>query len=138
MAGIAMMIGGAVVNGLAFTGTGYLFKSLDKNGYNAEMKRHDLAQEKLQKSSVKWEEERKQAIDFANLMLKAEHNAAIDFRETNSSLDLYNYYYPKQKIVIPKKPELSDFYQPSYEMKKYEYLWIILGLSGTGLLVYFI
>jgi hypothetical protein len=41
MAGIAMMVGCALVNAFAFTGSGYLFKMLDRDGYAAEIKRHN-------------------------------------------------------------------------------------------------
>jgi hypothetical protein len=61
------MIGGAIVNSITFTGSSYLFKMLDKNGYQAEMKRHNLATEILQKANAEWEEHRK---DFVNLQLK--------------------------------------------------------------------
>jgi hypothetical protein len=115
MAGIAMMFGGALVNAFAFTGSGYLFKALDKNGYEKEMKRHNLAQEKLQKETSKWEEQRKQVIDFVNLQLKREHNSAIDFRNVDASLTIYSELHPEYKIKINKKPELRDFYNPSQE-----------------------
>jgi hypothetical protein len=39
-------------------------------------------------------------------------------------------------MKINKKPELMNFYTPSQEMNNYEYLWIILGISGVGLIVY--
>lgn len=132
-----MMLGSALVNGLAFTGSGYLFKSLDKNGYEAEMKRHNLAQEKLQKASTEWEEHRKNAIDFVNLKLKRENQAAFDFRNADAALAVYNNLNPHNGITIPRQPQLSDYYQPSDEMKNYEYLWIILGLSGLGLGIYY-
>jgi hypothetical protein len=70
MAGIAMMVGGALVNAFAFTGSGYLFKALDKTGYEAEIKRHNLAQEHLSAASIEWEEHRKKVNDFVNLQLK--------------------------------------------------------------------
>jgi len=136
MASLAMMIGGAVVNGVAFTGSGYLFKMLDNNGYQSEMARHNLAQEKLQKASTEWEEHRKQTIDFANLQLKKEHDAAIDFTNADNALLLYNELYPSKQLEVRKKPQLSDFYTPSDEMKNYEYLWIMLGLTGVGVIVY--
>jgi hypothetical protein len=37
-------------------------------------------------------------------------------------------------MKINKKTGLMNFYTPSQEMKKYEYLWIILGISGVGLI----
>ncbi|WP_375669909.1 hypothetical protein [Bartonella sp. CL29QHWL] len=137
MAGIGMLFGSAVINAVAFTGSGYLFKSLDKNGYEAEIKRHNRAQEELQKASTEWEEHRKSTIDFVNLELKRERDASIDFKNTDAALSLYNYLHPNKKIVLNKRPELSDYYQPSDEMKKYEYLWIILGMSSLGLIIYY-
>ena len=129
------MIGGAIVNGLAFSGSGYLFKAFDKNGYAEEMKRHNLAQEQLQKASVEWEEHRKQTIDFVNLQLKKEHDAAVDLNNVDNALLLYNELHPTHKVELRKKPELSDFYTPSGEMKNYEYLWIIGGLIVSGFAV---
>jgi hypothetical protein len=88
MTGIAMMVGGALVNAVAFTGSDYLFKALYKNGHEAEMKRHNLAQEKLQEETAEWEEQRKQTIDFVNLQLKKEHEAAIDFGSDRKCFNL--------------------------------------------------
>jgi hypothetical protein len=45
----------------------------------------------------------------------------------------YNGIHPADKVVIRPKPQLKDFHNPSDEMKKYEYLWIIIRLE-PGLL----
>ena len=45
-----MLIGGALANALAFTGSSYLFHRLYKDSIDAGRKRHDSAIEKLQKS----------------------------------------------------------------------------------------
>jgi hypothetical protein len=81
----------AAVSAVAFTGSGYLFKQFDKHGSLEEMKRHNLAQEQLQKASIKWGENRKQVIDFANLQLQKEHHAAVDFNNADDALTLYNH-----------------------------------------------
>ena len=47
MASIAMLIGGALANALAFTGSSYLFHRLSKESIDVERKRHDLAIEAL-------------------------------------------------------------------------------------------
>ena len=47
MASIAMLIGGALANALAFTGSSYLFHRLSAGNINAERKRHDAAIEAL-------------------------------------------------------------------------------------------
>ena len=49
LASVAMLIGGALANALAFTGSSYLFHRLSKDSIDAERKRHDAAIEKLQK-----------------------------------------------------------------------------------------
>ena len=41
MASIAMLMGGALANALAFTGGSYLFHRLSADNINAERKRHD-------------------------------------------------------------------------------------------------
>ena len=48
MASIGFLIGGALVNALAFTGSTYLFSSLSKESIDKERKRHDKAIEDLQ------------------------------------------------------------------------------------------
>ena len=48
MASIGFLIGGALVNALAFTGSNYLFSSLSKESIDKERKRHDKAIEDLQ------------------------------------------------------------------------------------------
>ena len=40
MASIGFLIGGALVNALAFTGSNYLFSSLSKESIDKERKRH--------------------------------------------------------------------------------------------------
>ena len=54
IASIVMLIGGALMNALAFTGSSYLFHGLSADNIDAERKRHDLAIEKLQKAQIEW------------------------------------------------------------------------------------
>ena len=54
MASIAMLIRGALVNVLAFTGSSYLFHRLSADNIDAERKRHDAAIEALQKAQIEW------------------------------------------------------------------------------------
>ena len=49
-----MLIGCALVNALAFTGSSYLFHRLSADNIDAERKRHDAAIEALQKAQVAW------------------------------------------------------------------------------------
>ena len=48
MASTAMLVSGALVNALAFSGSNYLFSMLRSSGADEEKKRHDKAIEQLQ------------------------------------------------------------------------------------------
>ena len=61
MAGIGFLIGGALANALAFTGSSYLFSHISKGSIDKERKRHDLAEEKLAKSQIEWSEKRQKS-----------------------------------------------------------------------------
>ena len=54
MVSVAMLIGVALANALAFTGSSYLFHRLSKDSIDAERKGHDAAIEKLQASQIEW------------------------------------------------------------------------------------
>ena len=49
-----MLIGGALANELAFTGSSYLFHRLSADNIDATRKRHDAAIEALQKAQIEW------------------------------------------------------------------------------------
>ena len=69
MASVAMLIGGALANALAFTGCSYLFHRLSKESIDAERKRHDAAIEKLQAAQIEWAHKQQQRIDSINNQL---------------------------------------------------------------------
>ena len=55
-----MLIGGALANALAFTGSRYLFHRLSADNIDAERKRHDVVIEKLQGAQIEWAHKRQQ------------------------------------------------------------------------------
>ena len=61
MASVAMLIGGALANALAFTSSSYLFHRLSADNIDAERKRrHDAAIEKLQSAQIEWAHKQQQ------------------------------------------------------------------------------
>ena len=52
MASVAMLIGGALANALAFTGSSYLFHRPSADSIDAERACHDAAIEKLQAAQI--------------------------------------------------------------------------------------
>jgi len=78
MAAIGMMIGGAVVNALAFTGGNYLFSMIGRsNEAEIERKRHDLAiDDELQRAESEYRHKRQLRLDYLNQRLQAEQHSA--------------------------------------------------------------
>ena len=60
MASIGSLIGGALVNALAFSGSNFLFSSLSKESIEKERKRHDEAIEDLQRAQMEWARKRQE------------------------------------------------------------------------------
>ena len=60
MASTGFLIGGALINALAFSGSNFLFSSLSKESIDKERKRHDKAIEDLQRAQIEWTKKRKE------------------------------------------------------------------------------
>ena len=106
MAAIGMMIGGAVTNALAFTGSNYLFSTLSSS---EERKRHNLATEKLQYDRDKWNQARLQRIDYINDQLKRQGHAERTFASVD---DAMRKYYDLTGVLmdpLPPEPHLFDY-----------------------------
>ena len=80
-----MLIGGALANALAFTGSSYLSLRLSKDSIDAEKNRHDEAIEQLQKAQIEWVQKRQERIDFINKQLRLERKAETKFTELNDA-----------------------------------------------------
>ena len=126
-----MMIGGAVVNALAFSGGNYLFSHMGSNA-DEERKRHDKAMEQLEAAQVKWSKERTQRLDFINEQLQKEHHAEQEFSDVDTAMKQYYYITGKELPELEPEPTLSDFYTPSEDQKKREISFIIGGMALTG------
>ena len=81
-----MLIGGVLVNALAFTESSYLFYTLSADNIDAERKRHDAAIEALWKAQIEWTHKRQERIDFINKQLRLERKAEVKFTELNNPM----------------------------------------------------
>ena len=72
-----MMIGGAIVNAFAFSGSNFLFHKLSSE--SEERRRHDHALEKLTHDRDEWIKKRQERIDFINNKLRKERNSEFRF-----------------------------------------------------------
>lgn len=66
MASVAMLVGGTLVNALAFTGSNYLFSILSSSCVNEEPKRHDKAVEQLQAAQAECSKKCTERLDWIN------------------------------------------------------------------------
>ena len=107
MASVAMLIGGALANTLAFTGSSYLFHRLSKDSINKERKRHDAAMDKLQKAQIEWAHKSQQRIDFINNQLRSERKAETKFTELNDAMREYHEVFGHELPPLPREPVLS-------------------------------
>ena len=128
---LAMMLGGAITNAFAFTGSNYLFSHMGSNA-NEEKIRHDKAMEKLETAQAEWSKERTQRLDFINEQLKKEHHAVQTFDNVDQAMKQYYYIIDKDLSGLPPKPTLSNFYTPSEDQKNREIAFVVGGMALTG------
>ena len=134
---MAAMVGGALVNAFAFTGSGYLFRVLfdDK-----ERKRHDLALEQLQRDRDAWNQKRLQQLDYVNQKLREEAESERQFKNVDDALQEF-YYITGQNLQIESlgpEPQLKDYVdeQTLSALQTGELVIIGAGILVSGYLAY--
>ena len=121
MATVAMIVGGAVVNALAFSGSNYLFSKMDKS-------RHEEAMTKLAAAKNEWEKRRTQRLDFLNEQLKRQNHSMKTFADVNQAMHEYSIVFGKTMSPLPEEPTLAEFYAPSQDG---EIIFTILGMCAV-------
>ena len=74
-----------MVNALAFSGTNFVFNRLTDDNAE-ERKRHDLAEEKLQRARDKWNEDRMKQLDFINKRLRKQNKVKAYINDTDEAV----------------------------------------------------
>ena len=82
-----MLVGGAIVNAFAFSGSNFLFHKLSNE--SEERMRHDKAIEKLNHDRDAWIKKRQERIDFINNKLRKERNSEFKFTELSKAMEAY-------------------------------------------------
>ena len=137
MASVAMLVGGALVNALAFSGSNYLFSTLRRTGVDEERKRHDKAIEKLQSATTEWSKRRTERLDWLNEELRRQNHAEKTFHDVDVAIREYARVTGRDTSdLIGPKPLLSDFYTPSDGQKDREVAFVVAGMAVTGLVAY--
>ena len=89
MASIAMLLGGAAVNALAFSGSNYLFSMLRSSGVDEERRRHDKAVQQLQAAHEQWSKQRTERLDWINEELCRQGHAVQTFHDVDMAIREY-------------------------------------------------
>ena len=137
MASIALMIGGAIVNALAFAGANALFSQGKSDVADKERERHNKAVEQLQTAQTAWSRKRTARLDWINEDLRRQGHAVRTFRNVDEAIRQYNLISGPLEPIEPE-PKLSDFYIPSPEQRDRETTFVIMGLGATAVAAYLI
>ena len=128
-----MMVGGAVVSALAFSGSNFLFSKLaGDGGAAAERERHDKAIEQLQAARDEWSRKRTKRLDWINEEMRRQGHAVRTFHDVDEAMRQYSLITNGTRMPsLGPEPKLSDFYEPSPEQRDREMAFVVLGLGAT-------
>ena len=135
MASLAIVAGGALVNALAFSGTNFIFGQLGDHG-GTDMKRHNLAVEKLSKAREEYSKERQQRLDYLNKTISQRKHAERTFGDLDVAMREYHEVTGQSLSPLREPPKLADFYNPSRQRKDAEIALVVGGMAVVGLLAY--
>ena len=110
MASIGFLIGRALINALAFSGSNFLFSSLSKESIDKERKIHDKAIKDLQRAQIEWAKKRQELLDYINNQVMKQRKAEKRFADLTSAMQQYFIVTGRRLEPLPPKPVLSDFY----------------------------
>src|SRR5271163_775595 len=136
MATIAILIGGAIANAVAFVGGNALYDKFGRTDGSEERIRHDRAIEDLQRATTEWNQKRLETLDFINNKLREKSESRNTFDDVDRALDFYNETHPDANLQLVKQPVLKDFYEPSNEQKYYELTVVTIVGSLIGYFAY--
>ena len=134
MASIAIMVGGAVLNAAAFIGGNYLARVLgggDKASLDEKV-HHDKALEAYQAAYAKYTRDRTKLLDWIATNSEIKEEANQNFTNADYTFKLYNQAHPDERVIPPKEPKFSDFYEPSEQQKNGELIFVGAGALALG------
>ena len=99
MASLLFTVGGAVVNALVFSGTNFVFSRITDHGAE-ECKRHDLAEEKLQRARDEWNRDRLRRLDFISRRLREKNEVKAYINNVDEAMVEYHCVFTKQNKAL--------------------------------------
>src|SRR5208282_5455430 len=133
---IAILIGGAIANAVAFVGGNALYDQFGRTGGSEERIRHDRAIEDLQRATTEWNQKRLETLDFINNKIREKSESRNTFDDVDRALDFYNETHPDAHLQLAARPVLDNFYKSSAEQKNYEIVAITVVGSIVGYVAY--
>ena len=111
MASIAIVVGGAVLNAVAFIRGNYLARALCGGDSAAleEKERHDKALEAYQAAYAKYTRDRTKLLDWIETNAQIKAQAKQNFTNTDYAFKLYNQAHPEEPMIPPKEPAFRFF-----------------------------
>ncbi|MEH0008406.1 MAG: hypothetical protein V6Z82_06755 [Flavobacteriales bacterium] len=126
------MVVGSILGGVASAGTSAAIKAAEGDPGVDEQKRHDLANEKLDKAKDEYNRKRDMLRDWAEKIAKKEKNADVSIRNMDDAIELYAKFHPEGGPLSDlKEPKLSDFYTPPSASNQNTEL-ALMGVSGAA------
>ena len=99
------------------------------DSYSNRSMRHNLAMEKLTEAKEKWYENQVNKKNEMELLRQQLSDENADIKKTNRALD--NLRITHENKTFAREPHISDFYEPSDEMKEYQHVAVgLIGLIG--------
>ena len=129
-----MLLGGAAVNALAFSGSNYMFSLL--RGIAEERKWHDKAVEELQAAQAEWSKARTERLDWINEELRRQGHAVQTFHDVDMAIHEYAQVTGHKLNSLGSEPQLADFYMPNGDQKNSEITFVVAGMATTDLVAY--
>ena len=120
MASVAIMVGGALLNAVAFIGSNYLARVLGGGDTAAQGEKvcHDKALEAYKAAYAKYTRGCTKLLDWITTNAQIKAQAKQNFTKTDEAFKLYNQAHPDKGSLPPEEPKYSDFYQPSEQQKR--------------------
>ena len=128
-----MLVGGAIVNAFAFSGSNFLFHKLSSS--SEERKRHNKAMEKLNHDRDEWVKKRQERIDFINNKLRKERNSEFKFTQLNKAMEEYAESNLPELQPLGKEPELELNETDKQNQHFREIAFITCGMIGVGIIL---
>lgn len=148
MATVLAMLGGAVVNALAFSGSNYAFGKLRENKSLEEAERHNKQMEQYTRQQADYNKKRAANIDWLNHRLQEQKSSQQAFSDVNFALQQYHNLISSNENIphslqqemrntdLPY-PELSPPSLPDFK-KNEELIFVGVGTATVCAIIYWI